>query len=59
VWVRSLVRWLLLARSRHAATAFLLALIGGGSQLRPTLFTAEDKPASMEGGAAVAMPVVS
>ena len=57
VWGSVAGALLLLARSRHAATAFLLALIGAAASFAYQ-FTAEDKPASMEGGAAVAMPVV-
>ena len=57
VWGSVAGALLLLARSRHAATAFLLALIGAAVSFAYQ-FTAEDKPTSMEGGAAVAMPVV-
>ena len=57
VWGSVAGALLLLARSRHAATAFLLALIGAAASFAYQ-FTAEDKPTSMEGGAAVAMPVV-
>jgi len=48
---------LLLLRSRHAATAFLLSLFGAAASFAYQ-FTAAGKPASLEGGAAVAMPVV-
>jgi hypothetical protein len=47
---------LLLLRSRHATTAYLLSIIGAivsfGFQ-----FTSVDKPASMAGGAALVMPI--
>lgn len=56
VWVSLLGSILLLARSRHAATAFLVSLIGAvvsfGYQ-----FTS-DRPASLEGAMATLMPVV-
>ena len=48
---------LLLMRSRHAVIAFLLSIIGAAVSFAYQL-TAEGKPASMEGGAATAMPVV-
>jgi hypothetical protein len=57
VWGSVLGSILLLARSRHAATAFLLALIGAAASFAYQ-FTAAGKPASMEGGAAVVMPVI-
>jgi len=57
VWGSVAGSLLLLARSRHAATVFLLALIGAAASFAYQ-FTAEGKPASMEGGAAVAMPVL-
>jgi hypothetical protein len=47
---------LLLARSRHAVTAFLLSVLGAAASFAYQ-FTAEGKPASMESGAAVFMPV--
>ena len=46
---------LLLMRSRHAATAFLLSIVGAASSFAYQ-FTA-DSPASMEGGAAMIMPI--
>ena len=48
---------LLLSRSRHAQTAFLLSFLGAAASFAYQ-FTAEGKPASMEGGAAVAMPLL-
>jgi hypothetical protein len=48
---------LLLLRSRHAVTAFLLSIIGAAASFAYQL-TAEGKPASMDGGAAAVMPVV-
>ena len=56
VWVSVLGSALLLLRSRHAATAFLVSLAGAvvsfGYQ-----FTSE-RPASLEGGLATIMPIV-
>ena len=56
VWVSVLGSVLLLLRSRHAATAFLVSLAGAvvsfGYQ-----FTSE-RPASLEGGMATVMPLV-
>ena len=48
---------LLLFRSRHAATAFLVSILGALASFAYQLIAA-DKPASMEGGAALVMPVV-
>ena len=57
VWGSVVGSLLLLLRSRHAGTAFALSLAGGligfGYQ-----FTADAKPASLEGGMAAVMPVV-
>ena len=47
---------LLLLRSRHAVTAFLVSIVGAVASFAYQ-FTS-DKPASMEGGAAAVMPVV-
>jgi hypothetical protein len=56
VWVSLLGAILLLARSRHAATAFLVSLVGAvisfGYQ-----FTS-DRPPSLEGSMAMVMPIV-
>ncbi len=57
VWGSVLGSVLLLARSHHAVTAFLLSIVGAAVSFA-FQFTAEGKPASMEGGAAVVMPVV-
>ena len=57
VWGSVLGSILLLLRSRHAATAFLLSLLGAAASFAYQ-FTAEGKPASLESGAAVAVPVV-
>jgi hypothetical protein len=57
VWGSVAGSLLLLARSRHAITAFLLALLGASASFAYQ-FTADDKPASLAGGAAVLMPVV-
>ena len=57
VWGSVLGSVLLLMRSRHAATVFLLSIVGALASFAYQ-FTAEGKPASMEGGAAMAMPVV-
>ena len=56
VWVSLLGSVLLLARSRHAATAFLVSLIGAAASFAYQ-FTS-DRPASLEGAAATVMPVV-
>ena len=48
---------LLLRRSRHAVTAFLLSISGAAASFAYQ-FTVDGKPASMEGGAAAVMPVV-
>ena len=47
---------LLLLRSRHAATAFLLSLLGALASFAYQFSL--DKPASLETGAAVIMPIV-
>ncbi|HEU4652274.1 MAG TPA: hypothetical protein VFS49_12745 [Croceibacterium sp.] len=57
VWGSVLGSLLLLARSRHAVTAFLVSIVGAAASFAYQL-TADDKPASMAGGAAVVMPVV-
>jgi hypothetical protein len=57
VWGSVLGSILLLARSRHAATAFLLSIAGAAASFAYQ-FTAVDKPASMQGGAAAVMPVL-
>jgi hypothetical protein len=57
VWGSVLGSVLLLMRSRHAPTAFLLSILGAVASFAYQL-TADDKPASMAGGAAVVMPVV-
>ncbi len=56
VWGSVLGSLLLLARSRHAVTAFLLSIVGALISFAYQ-FTAAGKPASMEGGAAAVMPV--
>jgi hypothetical protein len=43
--------------SRHAATVFLISIAGALASFAYQ-FTAAGKPASMEGGAAVLMPIV-
>jgi hypothetical protein len=57
VWGSVIGSVLLLLRSRHAVTAFLLSVLGAAASFAYQL-TAVDKPASMQGGAAVIMPVV-
>jgi hypothetical protein len=56
VWGSVLGSILLLLRSRHAATAFLLSILGAAASFAYQL-TADDKPASMAGGTALAIPV--
>jgi hypothetical protein len=56
VWGSVLGSILLLARSRHAATAFLVSLVGAAISFAYQ-FTS-DRPASMEGGMAAVMPVL-
>ena len=56
VWVSLLGAILLLARSRHAATAFLVSLIGAAASFAYQF--SSDRPASLEGAAMVVMPVV-
>ena len=57
VWGSVLGAILLLARSRHAVTAFLASIVGAAVSFAYQ-FTVEGKPPSMESGAAVVMPVV-
>lgn len=57
VWGSVLGSILLLLRSRHAVTAFLLSILGAVASFAYQL-TAADKPAAMQGGAALVMPVV-
>ena len=57
VWGSVVGSVLLLLRSRHAATAYLLSILGAAVSF-VYQFTADGKPASMEGGAAAFMPVV-
>ena len=56
VWGSVAGSLLLLTRSRHAMTAFLLALLGAAASFAYQF--ASDRPASLESGAAVVMPVV-
>ena len=56
VWVSLLGSILLLARSRHAATAFLISLLGAAISFAYQ-FTS-DRPASLEGAMATVMPIV-
>ena len=56
VWVSLLGAILLLARSRHAASAFVVSLAAALVSFAYQ-FTS-DRPASMDGGAAMIMPVV-
>ena len=56
VWVSLLGAVLLLARSRHAATAFLVSLVGAAASFAYQ-FTS-DRPASLEGFGNTVMPVV-
>lgn len=56
VWVSLVGSVLLLARSRHAATAFLVSLIGAAASFAYQ-FTS-DRPASLEGFGNTVMPVV-
>jgi len=57
VWASVIGSILLLLRSRHAPTAFLASIVGALASFAYQL-TADDKPASMEGGAALFMPIV-
>lgn len=57
VWGSLLGSILLLLRSRHAATAFLVSLIGAAVSFAYQL-SLDDKPASMAGGMAAVMPIV-
>jgi hypothetical protein len=56
VWLSVLGAILLLARSRHAATAFLVSLIGAAASF-VYQFTSE-RPASLEGTLPTVMPIV-
>ena len=56
VWVSVAGSILLLLRSRHAATAFLISFLGAIISFAYQ-FTSE-RPASLEGGAATIMPIV-
>ena len=56
VWVSVLGSVLLLVRSRHAATAFLVSLIGAAVSFAYQF--ASERPASLEGGMATIMPIV-
>jgi hypothetical protein len=56
VWLSVIGSILLLARSRHAATAFLVSLIGAAISFAYQ-FTS-DRPASLEGTEMVVMPLV-
>jgi len=55
VWVSLLGSILLLLRSRHAATAFLVSIVGAVVSFAYQF--SSDKPASLEGGMATAMPI--
>lgn len=55
VWVSLLGAVLLLLRSRHAATAFLVSIVGAVVSFAYQ-FTS-DRPASLEGGMAMVMPI--
>jgi hypothetical protein len=56
VWLSVIGSIILLARSRHAATAFLVSLIGAAISFAYQ-FTS-DRPASLEGTEMVVMPLV-
>lgn len=56
VWVSLVGSVLLLVRSRHAATAFLVSLVGAAASFAYQ-FTS-DRPASLEGFGNTVMPVV-
>jgi hypothetical protein len=56
VWVSLVGSVLLLARSRHAATAFLVSLVGAAASFAYQFTT--DRPASLEGFGNTVMPVV-
>lgn len=56
VWVSLLGAILLLARSRHATTAFLVSLAGAAVSF--TYQFMSDRPPSMEGAMATTMPIV-
>jgi hypothetical protein len=56
VWGSVLGAILLLMRSRHAATAFLVSLAGAAVSFGYQFST--ERPASLEGGTAVIMPIV-
>lgn len=57
VWGSVLGSILLLLRSKHAVSAFLLSIVGAAASFAYQ-FTAAGKPASLEGGAAAVMPAV-
>jgi hypothetical protein len=56
VWVSLLGSVLLLLRSRHAAIAFLISIVGAVVSFAYQF--SSDKPASLEGGMAAVMPVI-
>ena len=56
VWGSVIGAILLLMRSRHAATAFLISLIGALVSFGYQFST--ERPASLDGGSAVIMPIV-
>jgi len=56
VWGSVIGSILLLLRSRHAATAFLLSIVGAVISFA-FQFTAADQPVSMQGGAGLVMPI--
>ena len=56
VWGSVLGSILLLLRSRHAATAFLVSLIGAAISFAYQF--SSERPASLEGGMATIMPIV-
>lgn len=56
VWVSLLGSVLLLLRSRHAATAFLVSIVGALCSFAYQF--ASDRPASMDGAMATVMPIV-
>jgi hypothetical protein len=56
VWGSVIGAILLLMRSRHAATAFLVSLLGALVSFGYQFST--ERPASLDGGAAVIMPIV-
>ena len=56
VWLSVIGSILLLARSRHAATAFLVSLVGALVSFAYQFLS--ERPASLEGGMATIMPIV-